>query len=115
MPTIREFNTPALGLHPTETGINATAAAARRVGAEYSEAAGAITAGGQAVAHAGKIAGDMYVEYQDHKEKSAGAAHGAEFVKQYDDDWNNTRNGIKDPNEPGVDKKWIEEKLEPAL
>jgi hypothetical protein len=115
MPQIKEFNTPALGLHPTETGVTATAAAARRIGAEYNEAGSSIAAGGQAIAHAGKIAGDMYVEYLDHKEKSAGATHGVGLLSNLDDDWNKTRSSITDPNTPGVAEKWKEETLEPAL
>jgi hypothetical protein len=115
MPQIKEFNTPALGLHPTETGVTATAAAARRIGAEYNEAGSSIAAGGQAIAHAGKIAGDMYVDYVDHKEKSAGAVHGVDLLSGLDDDWNKTRNGITDPNTPGVAEKWRAETLEPKL
>jgi len=36
-------------------------------------------------------------------------------LSEADDDWNKTRNSIKDPNTPGVAEKWLAEKLEPML
>jgi hypothetical protein len=114
MPTIKEYNTPALGLRPNETGISATAAAARRVGAEYNEAGSSIAAGGQAIAHAGKIAGDMYVDYLDHQEISRGAPAFAGLMSSKTDEWNKVAND-SDPNDPTVAQKFVEENLNPAL
>lgn len=115
MPQIKEYQTPALGLHVTETGTTATAAGARRVGAEFNEAGSSIAAGGQAIAHATKLAGDAYVDYQDHQQKSAGAVNGVGLLSDLDEDWNQARNKITDPNIPGVAEKWRAETLEPAL
>ncbi len=47
MPNIKTYDTPALGLVPSETGIQAVAAAARRGGAFFNQAAGALNQIGQ--------------------------------------------------------------------
>ena len=50
MPTLKPYEAGVQGLRPTETGIEATAAAARRVGGAYSEAAESVKAAGHAIA-----------------------------------------------------------------
>lgn len=114
MPNIHEFNTPALNIRPTETGVNAVAAAARRVGSEYNEAGSAIAAGGAAVGQATRVAGEIYDDQVTHEEISRGGAALAGMMGKKTDDWNNTVKGA-DPNNPTAAAKFMEENLEPDL
>jgi hypothetical protein len=113
MPQIKTFDTPQLGLHPTETGINATAAAARRVGAEYNEAAGSIQAAGKMIGGGIVAAGDVAVKYLEHQDISRGAPAFANFEAAKTKEWNdNVKNA--DPNDPTLGPKFLEG-LEPQL
>lgn len=117
MPNIKGFEAPqGLDLRPTEIGVDATAAAARRIGGFYNQAADALNSTGARVAGAIKDAGQVAVDYMDHSEISAGAAHGAQLVANINDAWNQK---LKDPNFDPNDKaaaaKFQEETLNPAL
>ncbi|HEX9213165.1 MAG TPA: hypothetical protein VF901_21870 [Bradyrhizobium sp.] len=114
MPNIREFQTPALGLRANETGVEATAAAARRVGAEYNEAGGSIAAGGAAIGQSIKIAGDLYDDHLTHQEISRGGLALAGMMGKKTEDWNTAAKGA-DPNDPTVANKFLQESLEPDL
>ena len=114
MPNIREFQTPALGLRANETGVEATAAAARRVGAEYNEAGGSIAAGGAAIGQSIKIAGDLYDDHLTHQEISRGGLALAGMMRKKTEDWNTAAKGA-DPNDPTVANKFLQESLEPDL
>lgn len=115
MPTIPQYEAPqGIGLHPSETGINATAGAARRLQGDYSEAAAAIAGTGRRIASAVEGAGDMAVKYIDHQQISAGQRSLAELTNVKTQEWNNTVKNA-DPNDPTVAKKFVEENLEPAL
>ena len=103
MPNIREFETPALELRPSEVGVEATAAAARRGGAFYNQAAAAMTSIGQHAGSAIREAGDAAVKFAQHREISAGAAHFAQMQDSYISAWNDTlKNPNLDPNDPTV-------------
>jgi hypothetical protein len=124
MPNIREFSAPqGLGLNPTETGIEATAGAARRIGGFYNQAADAqnTVAGlkndeGSRIAGAVKDVGQVAVDYMDHREISAGAAHGAELIATVNDAWNQKlKDPNFDPNDTTAAAKFREETLAPAL
>jgi len=114
MPKIVEYDAPALGLHPTETGINATAAAARRVGAEYSEIAAAKMTLGHAIGSAIRETGDTAVKYVEHQEISHGAAQFAQIQADMTDKWNETVKNA-DPNDTTVAAKFNEKVLQPQL
>lgn len=119
MPNIPEYNAPQnLGLNPTEIGADATAAAARRINSAYNQAGQGMESTGQrlgsAIGGAIATAGKAYVDYEDHKEISHGAAVGADVVASLNQDWNDTAKNA-DPNDPSVAAKWRAEKLEPAL
>lgn len=90
------------------------AGAARRGGAFFNQAAGAMTQLGHDAAGAVRDAGDVFVKYMDHQEISRGAAAGAQLINQKDQDWNETAKAA-DPNDPTHAAKWREENLEPAL
>lgn len=127
MPNIRQFDTPALGLRPSEVGVDATAQAARRIGAfsnqlasdtgqlgafEGDELRNVGARAGSAVA----AAGDAAVDYMDHREISAGAAKGTELMANLTQQWNKTISDPKvDPNDPSIAKRFLTEQLEPAL
>lgn len=103
MPNIRTFETPALDIRPTEVGVEATAAAARRGGTFFNQAAAAMTSIGQRAGSAIQEAGNAAVKYLQHREISAGAAHFAQMQDSYISAWNDTlKNPNFDPNDPTV-------------
>ena len=116
MPAIKEFNAPNLGLVPSEVGVEATAAAARRIGAFSNQAANAMERVGQRAGSAIRDAGDVYVKYEDHRQISAGAAHGAALIDGLNNQWAaRIKDPNLDPNDPSVAGKFREEVLEPTL
>lgn len=114
MPNIRTADVGPLGLTPSETGVESLAAAARRGGAFFNQAAEALSSTGQKLGQAVREAGDAALAYQQHREVSAGAASGAGMVASLNEDWNTTAKNA-DPNDPSVAAKWREETLQPAL
>lgn len=115
MPNIRENNAPeGLGLTPTDRGVEATAAAARRVGSSYREIADAYSDIGSRVGSTIRDVGDIAVKYEDHREISAGAKTFAEMQSNLTQQWNDTIKN-SDPNDPAVAKKFLEETVEPSL
>jgi hypothetical protein len=118
MPQIKQFEAPALGLQPTEIGVEATAQAANRIGRFYNQVAGAKKEVGDEAARgfssAIKDAGQVAVEYAEHKEISHGAATFAQLNDNLTNVWNDTAKKA-DPNDPTVAEKFNEGVLEPAL
>lgn len=119
MPNIPGFSAPSnLGLQPTEIGVDAQAAAARRINSAYNQAGQGIENTGQrlgsaiggAIAEGGKIA----VDQMDHEQISHGAKAGSELLLQKEQEWNDTAKKA-DPNDPSVAGQFREESLEPAL
>jgi len=115
MPNIRSFDAPnGLGLNPTETGIDATLQAARRTSQFFNQKADALGQEGQVAASTLRVAGQVAVDYEDHREISAGAATGTALMAQKLSEWNATLK-TADPNDPSVAQKFLTENLEPAL
>src|ERR1044071_2017459 len=114
MPNIREFDTGQLGLQPSEIGVEATAAAARRSGAFFHEAAQDFTTLGQRVSSAIRDAGDAAVKYLEHREISQGAANFTALQDAKTKEWNATAKSA-DPNDPSVATRFREESLDPSL
>lgn len=114
MPQIAQYEAPALGLRPSETGVQATAAAARRLQGDYSEAAAAIESTGKRFGSDIALAGDVAVKYIDHQQISHGANALAGLTAKKTQEWNDTAKNA-DPNDPTVAKKFLEENLEPEL
>jgi hypothetical protein len=114
MPNIRQFDTPALDIRPTETGVQATAAAARRGGAFFNQAAEDMTGLGNRIAGAVRDVGEVAVDFAQHREISAGAAEFAKMHAQLTDAWNNTVKNA-DPNDTSVASKFNDQVLQPAL
>src|SRR5262245_26389185 len=114
MPNIKSYNTPELGLRPTEVGVEATAAVGRRAGTMFREAAGALQDLGNRIGSTVRDAGDAYVAYQEHREISAGAPNFAAMRDNLTTNWNETVKDA-DPNDPSTAKKFREEVMEPAI
>lgn len=115
MPQIPQYEAPqGIGLHPSETGINATAGAARRLQGDYSEAAAAKSETGRRFGQDVEVAGDIGVKAIDHQQISEGAKTFAGMTAKKTQEWNDTVKNA-DPNDPTTAKKFIEENLEPAL
>lgn len=121
MPKIEEYNPGALGLRPSEIGVEATAAAARRVGAAYNQIAAAKMQTGHMLGSGIESAGQAAVAFEEHREISTGAAKGVELFANLSKSKDEAIKGI-DPNDPAygqkVDvavKQWREQTLEPTL
>jgi hypothetical protein len=117
MANIPGFDTPNLGLQPTETGINARVQSAYRGRALFDQAANATAQAGAKLGAGIAAAGQAAVQYESHREISAGAAHGAQMLANLTDDWNKTAQEAaqKDPNDPSVAPRWREQTLEQKL
>jgi len=132
MPQIRTYAAPPLSLNPSETGVEATANAARLGGRLYSQAAaatqelgnetqrfGAETASvgegvARDVASTIKDVGNTATQYIEHQEISHGATAWAGLNDQLTQAWNDTAKNA-DPNDPTVAQKFRENVLEPSL
>jgi hypothetical protein len=103
MPNIRTFDTPALELRPSEIGVEATAAAARRGGAFYNQAAQAMQTLGQHAGSAIKDAGEAAVKWETHRQISAGAPVMAQMEDSFGEAWKKKINNPDlDPNDPTI-------------
>lgn len=115
MPNIRQFDAPAnLGLQPTETGIDAAVQSARRIGTFYNQKADALGQEGQMAASSLRDAGEAAVNFEDHREISAGTATGTQLMANALTQWNQIAKNA-DPNDPSVAQKYLTETLEPQL
>jgi hypothetical protein len=101
--------------------VDATAAAARRIGGFYNQAAEAKNTAASTMSDLGnriggaiKDIGDVAVKYEDHREISAGAAKFAELQDNLTQQWNERAKNA-DPNDPSVAAKFSEEVIGPAL
>lgn len=139
MPNIQVFDAPDLAIRPTETGVEATAAAARRGGAFYNSAGEAMNAVAASQEQTGRVLGSAiegagpayksihdFVEKTDgHREVSHGALVGTQMADGIDQSWNLLVKGGKDadgnvippadPNDESVRAKFLEQTVEPAL
>src|SRR5882762_273390 len=122
---IRQLDAPSdLGLRPSETGVEATAGAARRIGGFYNQAADAYNTAaglkqdlGNRIGGAVKDVGQVAVDYMDHQEINQGAAKGADMVVNLTNQWNaKLRDPKFDPNTiETTAAQFRQEVLEPAL
>jgi hypothetical protein len=115
MPNIRQTEAPrGIGLNPSETGIEAVAGAARRIGTFYNQTADLYGQEGSELKSTITDAGSVAENYMTHRDISAGAANGAKFIAQKNDEWNEIAK-TADPNDVTIKQKFIEENLNPAL
>jgi len=115
MPKIAQFDAPDLSLRPSETGVEATAAAARRGGAFFNQASGEITSLGHMAGSALTTAGDAAVAYMDHQQISHGAPVAAELQYNLSAAWDKYKKDHPDQNDQSLNGKFNEEVLEPSL
>ena len=126
MPNIEQpYDAGPLKLQPDETGIEATAQAARRINAAYTEIGQAKEKTQEQLARGlsstVRDAGTAALDYMQHREISHGAAAFANKMQQETDNWNDIINGNPDkgipkadPNDPMVAKRYLSQ-LEPSL
>lgn len=115
MPQIAQYEAPqGLGLRPTETGVQATAGAARRLQADYNEAAAATERLGSQIGEDIRLGGKIALEHMDAQQISQGAVAyaglTADIMKKWDD-----RVKSADPNDSTLARKFIAEEVEPQL
>lgn len=101
-------------MQPTETGIDATVQAAKRVGVAYGQVADSLNQTGARVGSTIRDAGQAALDYEDHREISHGAATFAQLQDKLTQQWNETAKNA-DPNDPSVAAKFREQVLQPAL
>ena len=101
MPQIAVYDAPDAGLRPTETGITATAAAARHVGAAYSESAELTKGTGARIGSAISCGGKQVADHITQAQISLGAAGLAGLTNQYTKEWHDI-NKTANPNDPTV-------------
>lgn len=113
MPRITQYNAPDnLGLRPSETGISATAGAARRLEGDYSQAAVYQEDTGRRLGGDIKIAGDIALKHVEQQKISRNAAAFAGLINRKTKEWDATP---KDLNDPTVANRFLTESLEPDL
>lgn len=117
MPNIPVYEQPELGLQPSEVGIEATVQGGYRARALYDQAAQSYERAGREIGGGLQSAGEAAVNYMDHQQITAGAAHGADMLANLTTSWNafSKKAMETDPNDPTTQQKWSQEVLEPAL
>lgn len=107
MPRITEYTAPEnIGLRPTETGVTATVAAARRVGGAYSEISEVKKEAGARIGSAiSSLSGPIgeVIDWEYRKEQSQGSAALAGKLNEFTKKWHDI-NLNADPNDPTVAK-----------
>ncbi len=115
MANIREVEAPqGIGLQPTEMGVESFAAAGRRLGAYGNQIAETYNQLGSQIKSTITDAGEVAVNYLDHKEISEGAASFAKLQDSLTQQWNATAKNA-DPNDPTVADDFRSKVVEPAL
>jgi hypothetical protein len=126
MPQIREFTSNVSTFRPSETGIEATAQSARRIGALGSAAASEIAETGRAIGSGIQAAGDAAVDYFQSNDVNKLSVAGTQTALSVDQAWKGVLQGHgnpgdpdyqppADPNDPTVAAKFRENVLEPAI
>jgi hypothetical protein len=114
VPQIAQYEAPqGIGLKPTNLGTDATSAAARRLQADYSEAAAAQQSIGTTIARDVELGGKIALEYADAQQISNGAPGYAGLAADAMREWE-VRNKAN-PNDPTTSQKFLTEYLEPKL
>lgn len=117
MSDITQFNAGDLALRPSQTGEESLVRSAYRIGAFGRQTAQAYDTAGRAIGGGIAAAGQMALQYEDHREISDGMKTGAQILLDKTQELNKTLN---DPNldvlkNPGAGRQWLDQSLEPAL
>lgn len=117
MPAIAEY-TSKENIQPTETGVQATAMAGRRIGASFNQTAADVERVGKQAAQgygsAVHVAGEVALAYAEHDDVSKLSANGSKLLQNATQEWDE-RVKNADPNDPTTAPKFLEETLTPAL
>jgi len=114
MARITEYEAPALDLRPSETGIEATARAARQLGYAYSQAAQAKEIAASSRGSAIEAGLNVALKYAEHKEMADGSAAWAALVSGKTSEWEKA-NKTGDVHDGLQGKTFMASNLEPAL
>lgn len=114
MPNITGYDNPIAGLQPTDRGSSAWAAAGRRAGAFFNQAAGDLERLGQETARTVTEGAKLYEDYKTHQEVAHGAVGYAGLLNDLTSKWDATAKQA-DPNDPTVAAKFSDQVLEPSL
>jgi hypothetical protein len=115
MARITEYEAPeGLGIRPTETGVEATARAARQLGYAYSQAAQAKDIAAESRGSAIEAGLNVALKYAEHKEMADGSAAWASLVNAKTAEWDKINND-GDVHNGTAGKTFMAENLEPAL
>lgn len=114
MANIKGFEAPELAIRPSQTGVEATAAAARRIGAFYNQAGDALSATGARVGSTIRDVGNVVEDYETHREVSAGSKSFADLQLGLTKKWEDTLKNA-DPNDTSVAAKFRETVMDPQL
>lgn len=114
MPSITDFNAGNIAIRPSEAGVEAFAAAGRRTGAFYNQAAGDLRRTGAELGQSLREAGDAALDYATHQQINTGADKFSNLWATLQDSWNKT-SANADVHDPATAKNWRENVLEPAL
>ncbi len=109
---IAQYTSKVPVFRPSETGIESTAASARRIGAFYNQRGQELKSLGQEVGSSVRDLGDAVVEQQYQSEVSHGAVGFSGKMLDWTTDWRNTAKGL-DPNDSTAGQKWLAETFEP--
>ena len=129
MPNIPQYEIPTQGLEPTEVGVESTARSAVRSAAFGNQEASDLQRVGQEIGGAVRSAGDVALQYAEHREINTAAPHAATIVAAKDQQWNDFITGKDiDPNDPNrqdtinarinnpqIAQQWRQQNLDPDL
>ncbi len=114
MPNIRQIVAKDVSLNPSETGTTAVVNNARRIAGVYGDIAQMQQQDGRSFNQSIQAAGDVFVQYAEHREISQGSATFAETQATLSQLWNEHAKNA-DPNDAETAVRFQKDVLEPAL
>lgn len=114
MPEIKEY-TAGAAITPTETGIESTAAAARRGGQFFNQIAASKEQIGHEADQTIKGVGETALQYLDFQQVNAASAKFSKYQADKVEQWNSLMRGTKDPNQAHFLGKQFTDEMEPEL
>lgn len=115
MPNIFDYDAGNIGTSPNDRASAAHVTAGRRIAQNYNEAGAAYQQIGHEAGSTIAQLGKTYVDYQAHKEISAGGLAASSLALAATNKWNDTiKDPNTDPNDPSLQSKFLNE-VEPQL
>lgn len=104
---IVEYAAPSNIGQVSDRASSAHVSAGRRIAMQYNEAGAAIDQFGNNIGSTVQQLGKAYLDYQTHKEVSAGGLHASSLLLTKTQEWNDAVKG-SDPNDPSTQPKFLE-------